>query len=146
MHNDLMRVFKLATGGLLALALILPLALGSPAVADVADYPAINVTRVVASGLDTPWGLAFLPDGSALVSERDSGKIKRIDPRGRVGTNVTTVGRIKGVVSAGEGGLLGIAVATPQGSSVPVLFVYLTSRSDNRVVRVQIAERWKTVG
>ena len=43
MHNDVMRVFRLATGGLLTLslipALILSLVLGSPAVADVADYP-----------------------------------------------------------------------------------------------------------
>ena len=113
--------------------------------ADVADYPAINVTRVVASGLDTPWGLAFLPDGSALVSERDSGKIKRIDPRGRVGTNVTTVGRIKGVVSAGEGGLLGIAVATPQGSSVPVLFAVPDLSFRQPGGAGPIAERWKTV-
>ena len=149
MHNGVMSAPRLA-GGLLTLslipALILSLVLGSPAVADVADYPAIKVTRVVASGLDTPWGLAFLPDGSALVSERDSGKIKRIDPRGRVGTNVTTVGRIKGVASAGEGGLLGIAVAIPQGRSAPVLFAYLTSRSDNRVVRVQLLKGGKRLG
>ena len=127
-----MRVFRLATGGLLTLslipALILSLVLGSPAVADVADYPAIKVTRVVASGLDTPWGLAFLPDGSALVSERDSGKIKRIDPRGRVGTNVTTVGRIKGVASAGARALRvpDLSFRQPGGAG-------------------PIAERWKTV-
>jgi len=110
------------------------------------NYPTLSVQRVVASGFETPWGLAFLPNGSALVSERNSGLIKRIDPRGRAGSNVTTVGRINGVVAEGEGGLLGIAVTTPQGSSTPVLFAYLTARSDNRVVRVPLLDGGKRLG
>ncbi len=135
-----------AFGAAIGVALTLGLVLGSPTVANAVGYPTISVQRVVASGLGTPWGLAFLPDGSALVSERDSGKIKRIDPRGRAGSNVTTVGRIKGVEPGGEGGLLGIAVTTPHGSSTPVLFAYLTSRSDNRVVRVPLLDDGKRLG
>ncbi len=92
-----------AFGTAIGVALTLGFVLGSPTVANAAGYPTISVQRVVASGLDTPWGLAFLPDGSALISERDSGKIKRIDPRGRAGSNVTTVGRIKGVQPGGDG-------------------------------------------
>lgn len=114
--------------------------------ASAATYPTISVSRVVASGLTTPWGIAFLPDGDALVSERDTGRIKRIDASGRAGSNVTTVGRIKGVVPGGEGGLLGIAVATPSGSTTPVLFAYLTSRSDNRVVRAPLLDGGSRLG
>lgn len=130
----------------LSFVLVFGLIVGTPAVASAASYPSLSVQRVVASGLETPWGLAFLPDGSALVSERDTGKIKRIDPGGRAGSNVSTVGSIKGVVPEGEGGLLGIAVTTPKGSGTPVLFAYFTSETDNRVVRMPLLDGGKRLG
>lgn len=149
-HNGGMRAPRVVTTTRLYFALIFGLTfgliLGTPTVATAATYPSLSVQRVVASGFETPWGLAFLPDGSALVSERDTGKIKRIDAIGRAGSNVTTIGRIKGVAPGGEGGLLGIAVATPQGSTAPVLFAYLTSGLDNRVVRMPLLDNGKRLG
>lgn len=145
-HNGFMRAPRMVITLRLSMVLVFGLILGTPAVASAATYPTLSVQRVVASGLETPWGLAFLPDGSALVSERDTGAIKRIDPSGRAGSNVTTLGRINGVVPEGEGGLLGIAVTAPKGSSIPVLFAYLTSRTDNRVVRIPLLDGGKRLG
>ncbi len=89
------------------------------------------VTGTIAKGLTTPWDLAFLPDGSALLSERDTARIDRVTPGG----NVSTVGRVPGVVHEGEGGLLGLALS-PHFSRDHLLYAYITTRNDNRVVRM----------
>jgi glucose/arabinose dehydrogenase len=91
-----------------------------------------HVVGEVASGLDSPWGLAFLPDGSALVSQRDDGKVFHIDARGVR----TEVGTVPGVVHDVEGGLLGLAVA-PDFDSTHDLYAYETTRDDNRIVRMK---------
>jgi glucose/arabinose dehydrogenase len=86
---------------------------------------------VIAQGLDTPWGLGFLPDRSALVTERDTAAVKRITPGGAV----TAVGTIPGVDPAGEGGLLGLAVS-PSFADDATIFVYFTAPGDNRIARL----------
>ena len=86
--------------------------------------------ETVATGLDAPWGLGFLPDGSALLTERDTALVKRVDPDG----TVTTVGEVPGVNARGEGGLLGLAVS-PDFAQDQRLFLYFTSSTDNRIVR-----------
>ena len=83
----------------------------------------------LATGFDVPWGLAFLPDGSALLSERNSARILSVSPTGQV----AEVGTVAGVVPAGEGGLLGIAVLPDSPDSV---YAYFTAAEDNRVVRM----------
>jgi glucose/arabinose dehydrogenase len=103
---------------------------------------ALGTPHTVASGLNVPWGVAFLPNGDALVSERATGRIKRI-PRG--GGRARTVMRIAGVArNFGEGGLLGIAVS-PRYSRDKQVYAYYTSSRDNRVVRFRLGGRVRTV-
>jgi len=85
---------------------------------------------VLVSHLSIPWGLAFLPDGRALVSER-GGRIIMVDTAG----HVQEVQRIpqQGV---GEGGLLGIALS-PDYSNDKLIYAYFSTDKDNRVVRFQ---------
>ncbi len=97
--------------------------------------PDPDVAGTIADDLDVPWGMAFFADGDALVSERDTARLLRVTPKGKV----TRLGEVSGVQPAtgiGEGGLLGIALAPGDEDTV---FAYLTSRSDNRVVRLSIA-------
>jgi len=92
-------------------------------------------TTDVATGLATPWDLARLPDGTHLVSLRDRARVVRIGDDGRV-TPVPATGRngtVPGVQPQGEGGLLGLAVSPRRPTMV---YAYLTSKSDNRVVRM----------
>ncbi|MET0448124.1 MAG: PQQ-dependent sugar dehydrogenase [Aeromicrobium sp.] len=98
-----------------------------PAAAD----PTIAAT--IATGLNVPWGIAFLSNGDALVTQRDEGSIVRITTDG----TVTTLGTVAGSSGSpgGEGGLLGIAV--PPGDE-SVVFVYVTTGSDDRVVRMSL--------
>ncbi len=83
----------------------------------------------VATGFDVPWGLVFLPDGSALLSERDTARILSVSADG----GVTEVGQVEGVQPGGEGGLLGLAVAP---DSPEAVYAYFTAAEDNRVVRM----------
>ena len=42
-----------------------------------------GVVGTVASGLAVPWGIDFLPDGRAVVTERDTARVLVITPAGR---------------------------------------------------------------
>nr|WP_240977683.1 PQQ-dependent sugar dehydrogenase [Knoellia sp. DB2414S] len=85
----------------------------------------------VASGLDVPWGIAFLPDGSALVTLRDQARLVHV----RDGAEPVTLGTIPGVQPDGEGGLLGVAVS-PDYARDRRVFLSYTAAEDNRVVRL----------
>jgi glucose/arabinose dehydrogenase len=100
----------------------------------VSAAPAQAATTVVASQLAVPWGLGYLPDGSAVFTERNTAKIRSL--RDGVVSDVQTV---PGVSASGEGGLLGLAVS-PQFAQNRTVFIYYTTSSDNRIARVVLGQ------
>jgi glucose/arabinose dehydrogenase len=105
-----------------------------------ADLPpakgSAEVVKTLTDGLASPWGLAALPGGDLLVSSRDEATITRVD--GESGKK-TLLGSVPGVAPAGEGGLLGLAVAPTYGAD-HLVYAYFTTESDNRVARLQYDE------
>ncbi len=102
-----------------------------------APEPAPTGTATISSaadavtGLAAPWSVAVLPDGTALVSQRNDGTVLHLVPDG-AGWAKRPAGTVPDVRHNNEGGLLGLAVA-PGGDSVYAMF---TTAGDNRVVRM----------
>jgi aldose sugar dehydrogenase len=63
-------------------------------------------TRTITSGLDHPWGLAFLPGGALLVSER-AGSLRVVDASGKKSDPVAGVPKVD---ARDQGGLLDVAL------------------------------------
>jgi glucose/arabinose dehydrogenase len=57
-----------------------------------------------AGGLSQPWSIAFLPDGSSLVTEL-GGQLRRVDASGQVGESI---GNVPDVYFDGQGGLFDV--------------------------------------
>jgi glucose/arabinose dehydrogenase len=103
-----------------------------------AAAPTFRVEEV-ATGLDTPWELAFAPDGRIFVTERP-GRLRVIEG-GRLRTE--PVATVPDVVEQGEGGLLGI-VLDPDFANNGVVYLYHTYRRDgmrNRVIAYTLQDR-----
>jgi len=93
-------------------------------------------TDVVASGLETPWAIDWLPGGEMLVTER-SGAILRVTTDGTVVR--PAVAEIP-VTETSEGGLLGLAVH-PEFESNRWFYIYYGGADDtNQVERWVLAE------
>lgn len=90
----------------------------SPAAAEQApsQHGALEVVTV-AEGLEHPWGLAFLPDGRRLVTERP-GRLRIIDAEGNVSEPVSGLPEI---YVRGQGGLLDVVV-DPDFATTPWIY------------------------
>lgn len=86
---------------------------------------------VVATRLKAPTGLSLLPDNTALVGERTTGRIVRVQPK--AGQPVPTVRVLHGLSTVGGGGLLDLAVS-PHYTEDNLIYAYITTATDNRVV------------
>jgi len=93
---------------LLALASLLPL-LAAPAAARAQERAASAAFRATdfATGLERPWGGAFLPDGRLLVTERP-GRMRLVGRDGRVSEPLDGVPPVE---ARGQGGLLDVALS-----------------------------------
>ncbi|MFI6597964.1 PQQ-dependent sugar dehydrogenase [Nonomuraea sp. NPDC050536] len=128
MRNLWMITLLALVTGCADVASVAPEAGGVTPTAAVSAASAPGEPRVVASGLAVPWGIAFLPGGDALVTERDSARLLRITRAGKV----SEVGQVDGVEPGGEGGLLGVAAKDD------FVFLYFTAADDNRIVRYRL--------
>lgn len=86
---------------------------------------------VVATDLAVPTGIALLPDGTAVVGERDTGRLLQVFPDRSPAQELMT---LPGVDGSGDGGLLGLAVS-PTFAEDGLLYAYVSTATDNRVVR-----------
>ncbi|TQL95341.1 glucose/arabinose dehydrogenase [Actinoallomurus bryophytorum] len=109
-----------------------PLPSSAPAGTPPGSAAHLGTPRDLATGLAVPWAIAFLPGGDALVTERDTARLLRVTPAGKV----STVGKVPGVSPAGEGGLLGVAVS-PTFTRDHLVFLYYSAASENRIVRFE---------
>ena len=92
-----------------------------------------RVVDIVARNLSVPWGVDFLPDGTAIVTERDTRRVLTIDDRGKV----TEVGSVQEAAPQGEAGLLGVAVS-PDFRDDRTIFLYVSTPTDNRILRGEL--------
>jgi glucose/arabinose dehydrogenase len=88
---------------LFTVALVAPAAAQTRLKTDKADV----LVETVASGLEHPWSVAFLPDGRMLVTERP-GRLRVVSADGKVSPALEGVPR---VYAQGQGGLLDVALA-----------------------------------
>ena len=93
---------------------------GTTVVSQTAQGPVRLTTSDVATGLDTPWSMAFDKDGKLWFTERP-GRLRRL---GDAPEN------IPGVVEIGESGLMGIAF-----DRAGRRYLWYTTATDNRLVR-----------
>ncbi|KPL52239.1 hypothetical protein ABB55_08330 [Prosthecomicrobium hirschii] len=76
------------------------------------DAPRITTEKatitatVVASGLDHPWGIAILPDGRMLITER-SGRMRIFEQNGKPSKAITGLPKVD---ARDQGGLLDVAI------------------------------------
>lgn len=103
------------------------------------DIPRLSV---IAKGLEVPWSLAFLPDGSLLVTERP-GRVRLITKEGALSPevllNLAVVKKVQG-----EGGLHGVTIH-PDFEKNRFVYLYYTyenqrNKSLNRVVRYTLQQ------
>jgi glucose/arabinose dehydrogenase len=98
--------------------------------------PDLNAApEVIARDILMPWGMAFLPGGDALITERQTSRVLRIGP----GREPEPVQTIPGVyLPGGDGGLLGLDIS-PRFARDKLVYVYYTAvDGESRIARFKL--------
>ena len=94
----------------------------------------------IVSGLSSPWSLAFLPDGSMLVTER-TGTLRRITAAGAVSAPLAGM---PAVADVGQGGLLDVVLSPGFAADRTIFFTYSEpvagGQSRTAVARAELGE------
>ncbi|QXQ08166.1 PQQ-dependent sugar dehydrogenase [Sphingosinicellaceae bacterium] len=85
----------------------------------------LKITEV-ATGLDTPWGLAFLPDGRMLVSEKQASALRIVSPNGAKSARLTGTPPTD---TRGQGGMFDVALSPDYATSGTIFWSYAESRT-----------------
>lgn len=110
------------------------------AITPVTDVDAKDPFRIVtvAKGLAHPWGLAFLPDGRMLVTER-VGRLRIVSADGRLSPPVKGLPKIAAV---GQGGLLDV-VLHPKFSENKLIYMSFSESGDGGVGTAVVRGRFE---
>jgi len=104
-----------------------------PAAAEITQAPAVKTARPLkaetfAQGLVHPWGMAFLPDGRLLVTERP-GRVRIVSKAGKLSAPLQGVPK---VYASGQGGLLDVALSPDFATSGIVFLSYAEPRGGSK--------------
>ncbi|MGW9211499.1 PQQ-dependent sugar dehydrogenase [Embleya sp. NPDC055664] len=96
--------------------------------------PDPGTVKTLASGVDVAWGVAFLPDGSGIYTERNTFDVYRLTKSGQK----TKLGKVpNSQTTGGEGGLMGLEVS-PNFATDHYLYFLHTSTDGNRIARMKL--------
>lgn len=116
-----------------ALALVLATALANAQTLRLDSAQGKLAVSTVATGLDTPWSLAFLPDGRMLVSER-VGRLRIVGADGVLSAPITNVPPVH---ASGQGGLLDVVLGPQFSADQRIYFSF--AQPTARGVRTAVA-------
>jgi len=100
------------------------------------------VVETVARGLENPWGLAFLPDGRMMVTERE-GRLRVVAANGQLSQ---PLGGLPRIAARGQGGLLDVALDPNFAENQTVYLSFAENRGSGQAGTSVARARLNTAG
>ncbi|MFB9075934.1 PQQ-dependent sugar dehydrogenase [Flavobacterium procerum] len=89
-------------------------------------------SKIITNGLSSPWGVAYLPDGRLLVTEK-GGTMKIVTQAGAVGATITGIPTVN---PADQGGLLGLCLDPAFETNRMIYWVFSEAVSGGNITAV----------